>query len=74
VREIARREQVAPRYVRELLPLGFVSPRIVEAIAQGRHPAELTVIHLTRRIELPLWWRAQQRTIGIVRPSADGGA
>jgi site-specific DNA recombinase len=65
VREIARRERVAPRYVRELLPLGFVSPRIVEAIAKGRHPAELTVIHLTRRIELPLLWNAQQQTIGI---------
>jgi site-specific DNA recombinase len=65
VHEIARRERVAPRYVRELLPLGFVSPRIVEAIAEGRHPAELTVIHLTRRIDLPLLWSAQKHTTGV---------
>jgi site-specific DNA recombinase len=65
VRGIARRERIAPRYVRELLPLGFLSPKIVEAIAEGRHPAELTVIQLTRRIDLPLLWNAQKQTIGI---------
>jgi hypothetical protein len=41
---IARREQIAPRYVRDLQPLGCLSPKIVEAILGGRQPGELTVI------------------------------
>lgn len=65
VDELARREGVAGRYVRELMPLGFLSPRIVEAIAAGRQPPELTVIELTRRIDLPLLWSAQERALGL---------
>ena len=40
-------------------------PRIVEAIAAGRHPPDLTVIGLTRRVRLPLLWTAQEETLGI---------
>jgi site-specific DNA recombinase len=32
IRSIARQERIVPRYVRDLLPLAFLSPRIVEAI------------------------------------------
>jgi hypothetical protein len=35
-REIAAREGVNERYVRRLIPLAFLSPRIVEAIIEGR--------------------------------------
>jgi len=35
------------------MPLGFLSPRVVEAIVEGRQPPDLTVIALTRRIDLP---------------------
>lgn len=62
---ICRREHIAPRYVRDLLPLAFLSPRIVEAIVEGRQPAELTVIGLTRRTQLPLLWHAQEQTLGL---------
>ncbi len=65
VGQIARRDGVAARYVRELMPLGFLSPKIVEAIAEGHQPPDLTVLHLTRRIDLPLLWRAQEQAIGI---------
>ena len=65
VGQIARRDGVAARYVRELMPLGFLSRKIVEAIAEGRQPPDLTVLHLTRRIDLPLLWRAQEQAIGI---------
>jgi hypothetical protein len=51
--------------VRRLLRLGFLSPRIVEAIAAGRQPPELTVIGLTRRVDLPLLWGAQEQALGI---------
>ena len=33
---------------------GFLSPRIIEAIAEGSQPVELTVEALSRRIDLPL--------------------
>lgn len=66
---IARREQIAPRYVRDLLPLACLSPRIVEAIVEGRQPTELTVIGLTRRIDLPLLWSAQELALGLADPA-----
>jgi site-specific DNA recombinase len=50
--------------VRRLIPLGFLSPRIVEAIAEGRQPVDLTLEALTRRIDLPLLWNAQEQTLG----------
>ena len=61
VSEIARREELDRRSVHRLLRLGFLSPRIVEAIAEGRQPLDLTVIGLSRRIDLPLLWRAQEQ-------------
>jgi site-specific DNA recombinase len=48
VGELARREGIDSRSVRRLIPLGFLSPGIVEAIAAGRQPVELTVERLTR--------------------------
>src|SRR5580700_6803197 len=42
VAEIARREGVLPNYVRRLTRLAFLAPRIVENIAAGRQPPELT--------------------------------
>ena len=65
VRDLARREGIDGRSVRRLIPLGFLSPRIIEAIAEGRQPAELTVEALTRRIDLPLLWSAQEQALGI---------
>ena len=66
---ISRRERIAPRYVRDLLPLAFLSLRIVEAIVEGRQPPELTVIGLTRRIDLPLLWSAQEQVLVFAMPT-----
>jgi hypothetical protein len=65
VGELARREGIDGRSVRRLIPLGFLSPRIIEAIAEGRQPVELTVEALTRRIDLPLLWSAQEQALSI---------
>ncbi len=65
VSEIARREELDRRSVHRLLRLGFLSPRIVEAIAEGRQPPDLTAIGLSRRVDLPLLWRAQEQALGI---------
>jgi len=53
VGELAKRERIDRRSVRRLLRLGFFSPRIVQALVEGRQPPDLTVIGLTRRVELP---------------------
>ena len=63
VSEIAKRDGVAARYVRELMPLGFIPPGTVEAIIEGHQPPELTVIGLTRRIDLPLLWSSQEEAL-----------
>jgi site-specific DNA recombinase len=65
VRELARQAGMDARSLRRLLSLGFLSPRIVEAIAEGRQPPDLTVKGLTRRIELPLLWSAQGMMLGV---------
>jgi site-specific DNA recombinase len=65
VSDLARREGIDGRSVRRLIPLGFLSPRIIEAIAEGRQPVELTVEALTRRIDLPLLWSAQEQALGM---------
>jgi site-specific DNA recombinase len=65
VDEIARREGLDRRSVRWLRLLGFLSPRVVEAIVEGHQPAELGVVALTRRIDIPLLWSAQEQALGI---------
>jgi DNA invertase Pin-like site-specific DNA recombinase len=63
--DIARREKIAPRYVERLSRLSFVAPRIVEAICQGRQPADLNAETLLNRIDLPLEWATQLNALGI---------
>jgi site-specific DNA recombinase len=65
VASITKREGVLPNYVRRLTRLAFLAPRIVETIAAGRQPPELTAKALTERIELPLLWRAQEQAVGL---------
>jgi hypothetical protein len=65
VDEIARREHMDKRSVRRLLRLGFLSPRIIVAIAEGRQPPDLTVFGLMRRVDLPLLWNAQEQALGL---------
>ena len=63
--EIAERDRVGSRYVRRLLRLAFLAPVIVEAIAAGDQPPELTAEALAERIDLPLLWTAQAKAVGI---------
>jgi site-specific DNA recombinase len=65
VAEIAERERVGSRYVRRLLRLAFLAPDIIEAIAAGDQPPELTAEALAERIDLPLLWAAQEKAVGI---------
>ena len=65
VAEIAERERVGDRCVRRLVRLGFLAPEIVQAIAAGNQPPELTAEALAERIYLPLLWTAQEQALGI---------
>jgi len=62
---IAAQEGMSVRYVGRLVRLAFLAPSIVELIAQGRQPAELTAEMLTRRIVLPPEWEAQKRLLPV---------
>jgi DNA invertase Pin-like site-specific DNA recombinase len=59
---IAAAENLAERHVRFLMPLAFLSPRIVSAIADGAAPDGLTVSGLAR--SLPHRWIDQERIFG----------
>ncbi len=61
--EIARSENKVERHIRHLAPLAFVSPRIVEAIANGSAPADLTVTMLARA--LPHGWAQADRSLHV---------
>jgi DNA invertase Pin-like site-specific DNA recombinase len=60
---LARREGKVERHIRLLLPLAFLSPRIVSAVLDGTAPADLTVTTLTRA--LPWSWAEQERRLGL---------
>jgi site-specific DNA recombinase len=64
--EIGTREGVTRRYVSRLIRLAFLAPTIVESIAEGRQPPELTAQFLsTGRRDLPLSWQAQEKLLGF---------
>jgi len=48
-----------------LLRLAFLASEIVEAIAAGDQPPELTAEVLAERIDLPLRWTAQAKAVEI---------
>jgi hypothetical protein len=61
LREIACREGLSPPQVTRRLRLAFLSPRLVRQILAGAQRADLTVEMLTRQVEMPLAWVAQER-------------
>jgi DNA invertase Pin-like site-specific DNA recombinase len=65
VAELATLEELSDRYVSSLLPLAFLAPDIVEAIAAGRQPSDLTAHRLIRAVDLPIAWSAQKQLLGF---------
>jgi site-specific DNA recombinase len=60
---LARREGKVERHIRLLLPLAFLSPRIVSGLLDGTAPADLTIAALARA--LPWSWAEQERRLGL---------
>jgi hypothetical protein len=64
--EIGKPEGVWKRYVRRIIRLAFLAPSIVEEIACGHQPPELTAQALSTRCgDLPLSWQAQRELLGF---------
>src|ERR1035437_7045967 len=62
---IATREGLNYRFVGKIIRLAFLAPEIVEAIAEGKQPPELSTELLTKRIRLPLAWSDQKHLLNI---------
>jgi site-specific DNA recombinase len=60
---LAKREGKVERHMRLLVPLAFVSPRIVSSLLDGTAPAGLTITALARG--LPWSWAEQERRLGL---------
>ena len=56
IRELARDSGVTTTYVTRMLPLGLLSPKIVELLLLGKHRPNLVLAHL---LKLPAAWPAQ---------------
>lgn len=61
ITELAERERIAPSYMTRVLRLTLLAPDIVEAILDGRHRPELTLV---RALEpFPAEWTAQMQNL-----------
>ena len=56
--ELAKRDGISRRYIRRLVNLAFLSPKLIEVMLQGHQPVELTATRLTE-LDLPLDWTEQ---------------
>lgn len=61
-RDIAKRDKVCVQYVRRILNLSFLSPKIVRSILNGTQPAECTLKKL--RSIRTADWREQEQILG----------
>ncbi|WP_394693533.1 recombinase family protein [Hyphobacterium sp.] len=68
VSSIARSNGGTQPPIRHRLKVAFISPRIVEAVLEGRQPADLTLERLLRT-PIPHDWADQERLFGLKTPS-----
>ena len=59
--DLAAAEKINPSHVSRILRLTLLAPEIVEAILDGRQPAEITLKELTR--PLPVVWVWQRESL-----------
>ena len=69
IEDLAAAEKINPSYISRLMRLAYLSPTIVEAILDGRHPAHLTMKDLMQ--PFPLEWAAQERQFLVSAPIAE---
>src|SRR5262249_29638666 len=62
-RQIAAREGLSHSYVRHVVPLGLLAPKVIEAICAGRQSVTISAERLKDHWRLPIEWDAQQRLL-----------
>jgi hypothetical protein len=60
-RQIAVREGLSHSYVRHVVPLGLLAPKVMEAICAGQQSVTISAERLKDHARLPIEWDAQQR-------------
>jgi hypothetical protein len=63
--DLAVREQLPRSYVQAHLSLAFLAPSIVNAILEGRQPADLSLKQLMYRTDLAVGWSTQRQQLGF---------
>jgi len=61
IEDLAAAEKINPSYVSRILRLAYLSPVVVQAILDGKHPAWLTIRHLLE--PLPTDWKQQEKKL-----------
>ena len=61
IEDLAAAEKINPSYVSRILRLAYLSPRVVQAILAGAHPAWLTMRDLLE--PFPMDWREQEQKL-----------
>jgi site-specific DNA recombinase len=68
LQKIAQRDGRCRKQLTQLVKLSWISPRIVEAIVEGRQPSMLSRKRIME-IELPFAWGDQERLLGLGSPA-----
>ena len=63
IEDMAKSENLSPSFVSRILRLAYLSPTVVEAILDGKYPAQLTMKDLME--PFPMEWDAQAKHFGI---------
>lgn len=61
IEDLAAAEKINPSYVSRILRLAYLSPVVVQAILDGKHPAWLTMRHLLE--PFPTDWKQQEKKL-----------
>jgi hypothetical protein len=62
-KQIAAREGLSHSYVRHVVALGLLAPRIIEAICAGQQSVTISAERLKDHWRLPIEWDVQQRLL-----------
>ena len=61
IEDLSAAEKINPSYVSRILRLSYLSPVVVQAILDGKHPAWLTMRHLLE--PFPTDWKQQEKKL-----------
>jgi hypothetical protein len=62
-KQIATREGLSHSYVRHVVALGLLAPKVVEAICEGQQSVTVSAERLKDHWRLPIEWYEQQRLL-----------